>query len=27
VAIGEAAVLLSLGSALYYTVKNRKILN
>ncbi len=27
VAIGEAAVLLSLGSALYYTLINRKILN
>ena len=27
VAIGEAAVLLSLGSALYYTLKSRKILN
>ena len=27
VAIGEAAVLLTLGSALYYSLKNRKILN
>lgn len=27
VAIGEAAVLLTLGSVLYYTLKNRKILN
>ena len=27
VAIGEAAVLLTLGSALYYTVKKRKLLN